>query len=560
MSRSLKRLATTLLAIAMLLSILPMATAEQAVETITLYPSAANVSSGVVSGYKGDFFASKGIKLEIWAFSDEKTNAILASGDLPDIMYIPEVNRDVMIEAGMLLNLDDYLDQMPNAVAYEPLATALNYVRAYKSAGTGSVYGLPTTVGDNSTKAAYADSTERNAVKINWEIYEEIGAPEITDVWSLLDVMEQMLAAHPTDKDGNPFYGTILNNGSDSQYWACMTLYYRWFGFMERDLAYMLETDMVNGIYSSILDEGSKYYEGLKWYNQAYRRGLMDPDSINNDRPTQKAKVDAGYAMIPSGYLPGWATTYYQYLLDDSNIHYNYTSTYGGLLIGINANTDKLDACLKFLDTLCDPDAMVAITYGPEGDYWIVDEAGNITLSEKALAYLNSNKQAQDQYTLESGEKLVLWNTPWIVNTGEPTSYGDGEGGKKIIAAQQWKEANEISATSPTFLKWRETTGYSTWSEWLADKDAYCPVSTLDGIFSFCSQPDDIMKLTVDALRDTVVTASWKMVYAQSDEEFQKIWDAMVKDCMGLGAEDVITWRLADIENARVLRDELVAE
>lgn len=44
------------------------------------------------------------------------------------------------------------------------------------------------------------------------------------------------------------------------------------------------------------------------------------------------------------------------------------------------------------------------------------------------------------------------------------------------------------------------------------------------------------MKLTIDALRDVVVNASWKMVYAESDEEFESLWTQMVKDCEDLGA------------------------
>ena len=55
------------------------------VTTITLYPRDANLTSGVVTGYVGDYFASKGLSIDVWAYSDEKTNAILASGDLPDL-------------------------------------------------------------------------------------------------------------------------------------------------------------------------------------------------------------------------------------------------------------------------------------------------------------------------------------------------------------------------------------------------------------------------------------------------------------------------------------------
>ena len=65
------------------------------------------------------------------------------------------------------------------------------------------------------------------------------------------------------------------------------------------------------------------------------------------------------------------------------------------------------------------------------------------------------------------------------------------------------------------------------------------------------------MDLTINAIKDVIVSASWKMVYAETDEEFNKIWDQMVEDCMGLGAQDIIDWRLADIENAIKIRDSL---
>ena len=79
----------------------------------------------------------------------------------------------------------------------------------------------------------------------------------------------------------------------------------------------------------------------------------------------------------------------------------------------------------------------------------------------------------------------------------------------------------------------------------------------MDNIINFCSQPDDSMQLTIDAIKDVVVNASWKMVYAENENEFDKIWNQMVADCEGLGAASVMEWRLADIEHAKLIRDEL---
>lgn len=67
-------------------------------------------------------------------------------------------------------------------------------------------------------------------------------------------------------------------------------------------------------------------------------------------------------------------------------------------------------------------------------------------------------------------------------------------------------------------------------------------------------------QLMVDSIKDVVTTASWKMVYAENDASFDSLWNQMVSDCEGLGAQDIIDWRLADIENAKSVRDSLAAD
>ena len=108
-----KRILGLLLALVMLLSMASFASAEEKkLDVITLYPQNGNLTSGKLSGWLGDYFAEKhGLEIEVWAYSDDKTNAILASGDLPDIMYVNENIYETMINSGMLLNLEGYLDQ-----------------------------------------------------------------------------------------------------------------------------------------------------------------------------------------------------------------------------------------------------------------------------------------------------------------------------------------------------------------------------------------------------------------------------------------------------------------
>lgn len=526
--------------------------------TITMYPADANLTSGLVSGYKGDYFKENGFDLEVWAYSDEKTNAILASGDLPDIMYVSKENLNTMIEAGMLLDLDEYLDKMPHVTSYEPMGEALDYTRKYRSAGTEKLYCLPLSVGDNVSNVSWTDSVERNTVKLRWDIYEEIGAPAINSYDDLIDVMEKMVEAHPTDENGNPFYGTVLNAGSDKQSWYNMILWYRWQGYNEENLPYLLEANMVEGTYSSILDKNSMYYKGLKWYNEVYRRGLMDPDSINNDRATQGEKVSNGYAMVPSGSLPGWAPKYFEYYIPDTSIYYDYNNSYGdpNKVIAINANTEHLDECLKLLDMWCDSDAYFRILNGPDGGIWYSD-GENAYISDDYVNYLKEHSGSGTGYTYENGEEAILWNTAFCVSSGVYTNWGDGKGNKRVGRMEQWKEVMEISTNNDTFQSWKETTGYETYRDWLAAENAYTSEGTLKDINTFTALPDESKQLTIDSIKDTVVNASWKMVYSESDDEFDVLWDKMVSDCEGLGAQDIITWKLGDLKTAEELRDSL---
>lgn len=55
----------------------------------------------------------------------------------------------------------------------------------------------------------------------------------------------------------------------------CISLWYRWHGYEEQFLPYLLETDLIAGTNTNILDKDSMYYQGLKWYNEVYRRGLI---------------------------------------------------------------------------------------------------------------------------------------------------------------------------------------------------------------------------------------------------------------------------------------------
>lgn len=525
------------------------------VVTVSLYPYNANLNAGVVSGYLGDFFADKGLAVEVWSYSEEKTNAILASGELPDIMYVTADQLKEMIDSDMVLQLDDYLDKIPNIASRdEALEPAFNYIREYRSNGTGNVYAFPTDVG---AIAVSDDSTDRNSIKVYWEAYELIGAPEIKNFDDYIDVAKQMMEAYPVDKNGNATYGMFLNSGSDDSYWGNILLWMRWNGYTETHLPYLLEADMINEKVSSILEDDSMYYQGLKFYNKAMRAGVIDPDSINMDRTT----VGARTRMVSSGTSPGWRDGYYEYLMPGTKVYWNQETAYGDVTYGntnqyivINKDTKNLDACLKLMDVFSDVDNMfIKAGAGPEGDFYTITDDGHIYMTEKAKEYHKNS--SGDPYITESGEELYQWNTSWIL--GGETSYLGYDDVPVNIMHAVWNEELEITSNTENYNAWKEVTGYESWKDCLEKNDALVSGSDLDYIQAFLTTPDDNLQLTVSAINSIVVTASWNMVYAKSDEEFESIWRQMVSDCIDLGAQDVIDWRLEDIENAKAIRDSM---
>ena len=141
--------------------------------------------------------------------------------------------------------------------------------------------------------------------------------------------------------------------------------------------------------------------------------------------------MDGGYAQIPSGYLPGWAPTYLEYHIPGTKVFYAPVTTYGDsrYLIGINANTKNVEACLAYLDMLADPEAYLNIIQGPDGEFWYLTEAGT--------KWFEDGRNDASGFTLSNGETLEMWNSPFLARNGTLTRFGDGKGGYRLITGNE---------------------------------------------------------------------------------------------------------------------------
>ena len=555
-----KKLISLLMALVMLLSMCAVAAAEEkTLTTVTVYPPDATVTSGNPPSYINKWFNEEGLDIQVWAYSPEKTNAILASGDLPDVMYVTYKDLQTMIEGNMVLNLEEHLDKLPHVTADPVIMTAVNYVREFRSAGTEQLWAIPALI----NVQAEGDDTGRNAIRVLWDVYYAIGAPEIKDVYDLIPVMKQMMEYKPAADDGTKTWGTCLNSGTDSQYWRSIELWYKWFGYELDNLQYLLETDMFNAKYTSILEASrdSMYYKGLKFFNTCFREGVLDPDSINNDRNTQKAKVETSNAiMVPAGSTPGWPQKYLPIHLEGQKLYAeNWGSPYGGdMFFVINPKTAHVDECLKFIDMMADADFYFRIYNGTEDlGLWYTGEDGHVYPTKLGTdRYLVPGFEA----TFSNGEQPQMWLDRPVRSFTHALSYTGPEGPRRARGMQEWPEIKEELNKNESNTQWREHFGFNTFTELLKAQDAYILTSPLTNVASFCTPVDEWTQLSLDALRDVMVTGSWKMVYAETDEEFDAIWDQMMKDCEELGGADIVAMRLEDLAKAKEIKDSLSAQ
>jgi len=517
--------------------------------TITLYPKDANLFSGEVTGYRGEALAEHGIKLEVWAYSDEKTTAMMTSGDFPDMMYVsPATQSDIfetLVQTDKLIDYSDYAEYLPHVlgdkVANEWITPNIDVIKENYSAGTGGLYVLPFGTGLNQGIYAQTGTFDRNTPKLKWNVYEAIGAPEVTDMWSLIDIAEKMLEYQPTLEDGTKMYGCFLDN-SENKYFNNLSLWLNWHGSQVSDTQYMAERHVATAEVKYIFDDDSYFKEGLKWHNELYKRGLIDPDSISTSRADQAPKLDNGFAVLPSGSLPGWATKYYEVFPSDCNLVRSFTTKNytGGASIVIFKDSENIEACLELVDMMADPYEWMKVYYGPDGCIW-QEKDGVLSITDEFAAWLKE-KGSINFFPMPDGTEYSIFNTTTLFAAGTPLlDHVDINGDPVPYIPTSWPDAQEITTNNDNWNAWKETMGAEDLWDY-TEKNGITVIqdSPFDGVAY--PVPDDSMKLTISALADTVVPACWKMVYAETEEEFNQIWDQMVKDAEVQGAKEVFDW------------------
>ena len=510
--------------------------------TIEIFDVAANYQ-GVQTGWFAKVVKDRfNIELNIIApqvAGDAIYQTRSSSGNLGDILILESGQFKECVDAGLIKDIGADIWNYSNLADYKDQIDVLN--NGLEGNDNGATYGIPTEMLSTSP-TSYSQDTIYSSPLLRWDLYKELGTPDIADLDGLLDVLEQMMEKHPTNDAGDACYAMSLwpdwDGGDGMLGIANVVQLTTWYGEKIKGSA-ILKPD---GTFIPLTDKNGTYYKILKFLYEANQRGLVDPDSATQDWNSACAKMSAGqvYLMWYSWQTGFWNST--ERLKDGTGFiftpiadqeYYTDADAYYGSgrvwAVGSQVDDEKYAKIMEFLDWYASPEGLMFQHSGIEGFNYEVGEDGKLT-------QINSNALMD--------------------NLNVPEEWGGGGYNDGNNAINQWiVNANSINPlTGETYAvtywsSYKEETLTDMKREWRERFDAEEPADYMKKNNKLVISPNVSVSLPVDTTdiavirnqcNETICDYSWRMIYASDDANFDALWDEMSKTLDGYGFQDLV--------------------
>jgi len=114
----------------------------------------------------------------------------------------------------------------------------------------------------------------------------------------------------------------------------------------------------------------------------------------------------------------------------------------------------------------------------------------------------------------------------------------------------------ELKSQTPESESWRKLYNANNYLEVLNNNNAAI-YPFYSNQSKFAASASEEQSLIIDEAKNIIVAASWKMVYAETDAEFEQIWADAVKDCEELGIKAIAEWRIGELAKAAEIIESL---
>ena len=473
-----------------------------------------------------------------------------AAGNLGDIVVISKEQTKDCVQAGLISDISAYI---PDSKYLKNFQLAIDGLKEYLE--TDKVYGIPTNCSTESASTPYFYGVDpEDATYVRFDLFSEIGAPDLETYEDLLDALKQMQEKFPTSESGAKTYGFSFFKDWDGGYMKMANCLVNQLGYnMDNTGFYLKNGDGTKSM--PVTDKSGAYYRALEILFTANQMGLVDPDSSSQTWDDYTVKVKDGAVL----YAPWpWAsiTHYNTHELEEKGIGYafvpveeckywtNGQNPYGtdNNVLCIGSKCKDIDRVMEFVDWFASPENSNCYTgcMGPQGILWdMVD--GRPTPTEEGQKYLQQLSDYTAPEELGGGNfvkgymqtcSIIQHTGSKNPETGEPYNF------------DFWSSVIEGNR-SKLDENWTERYGSQNAKEYLLNKEQ---VEVSPGcMLNMPKEPSDIAT-TRASCSETLINSSWKMVFASDRAEFDKIWDDMTNEMIGLGYEKCLEWDKQNLE------------
>lgn len=461
-----------------------------------------------------------------------------SSGNLGDILILESGQFKECVEAGLVKDISSDIWNYSNLAGFREQIDMLNNSL---EGNDGKTYGIPTEM-MNTSPTSYSQDVIYSSPLLRWDLYKELGCPDIADLDGLLDVLEEMMKKHPANDAGDACYPMSLwpdwDGGDGMLGIANVVQLTTWYGEKIKG-SIILKPD---GTFIPLTDKNGSYYKMLKFLYNANQRGLVDPDSATQDWNAACAKMSAGqvYLMWYSWQVGFWnstdrlkdGTAFIFTPVADQKYYTDADSYYGsGRVFAVGSQVDdaKYQRILEFLDWYASPEGLMFQHSGIEGFNYEKGDDGRLYIK-------NSN--------------ALMDNLPVPEEWGG-AGYNDGNNAinQWIVSANSTNPLTGETYATAYWSTYKEETMTDMKKEWAEKFGAAEPVDYMKANNKLVISPNVSVSLPTDTAdigvirnqcNETICDASWQMIYASSDADFDAKWDEMSATLDGLGFQDLM--------------------
>ena len=461
-----------------------------------------------------------------------------SSGNLGDVLILESGQFKECVEAGLVKDLSADIWNYSNLAGYKEQIEMLNNGL---EGNDGKIYGMPTEM-MNTSPTSYSQDVVYSSPLLRWDLYKELGCPDIADLDGLLDVLEDMMKAHPTNEAGDPCYPMSLwpdwDGGDGMLGIANVVQLTTWYGEKIKG-SVILKPD---GTFIPLTDKEGSYYKMLKFLYEANKRGLVDPDSATQDWNAACAKMSAGqvYLMWYSWQVGFWnsvdrlkaGNAFIFVPVADQSYYTDADSYYGsGRVFAIGSQVDdaKYKKILEFLDWYASPEGLMFQHDGIEGFNYEKGDDGR-------LHAINTN--------------ALMDNLPVPEEWGG-AGFNDGNNAinQWLVAANSTNPETGEAYNKDYWSTYKEETMTDMKKEWAEKFGAAEPVEYMKANNKLIISPNVSVSLPTDSAdisvirnqcNEAVCDYSWRMIYASDDAAFDAMWDEMTAFLDGVGFQDLV--------------------